>query len=90
MAVENMILTAQAEGLGTCCVGSFDEAEVRQTVKAPDNFEVILLLAVGYPKEKLDITGKILHQMRPRKSFSQVTSEETFGNPLTAQKAAEP
>jgi nitroreductase len=41
LAVENMILTAQAEGLGTCCVGSFDEKEVRETVNAPDNFEVI-------------------------------------------------
>lgn len=34
LAVENMILTAQEEGLGTCCVGSFDEAEVRQAVGA--------------------------------------------------------
>ena len=40
LAVENMILTAQADGLGTCCVGSFDEKKVHQTVKAPDNFEV--------------------------------------------------
>jgi nitroreductase len=45
LAVENMILTAESEGLSTCCVGSFDEKEVRETLKVPDNFEVLLLLA---------------------------------------------
>jgi nitroreductase len=86
LAVENMVLTAQAEGLGTCCVGSFDEKEVHQTVKAPDNFEVLLLLAVGYPKEKLDVTGKLLHLARPRKSLSEVASQEEFGKKYEAQK----
>jgi nitroreductase len=83
LAVENMILTAQAEELGTCCVGSFDEKEVHQTVKAPDNFEVLLLLAVGYPKEKVDVASKLLHLGRPRKSLAEITSEEEFGKPLT-------
>lgn len=83
LAVENMILVALEEGLGTCCVGSFDEAEVRQTVKAPDNWEVILVLALGYPKEKLDLSAKLLHTARPRKKLREVTSQETYGNPLT-------
>ncbi len=80
LAVENMILTAQAEGLGTCCVGSFDEAEVRQTVKAPANWEVIVMLAVGYPKEKLDVASNLLHLARPRKKLDEVVSQEEFGN----------
>jgi nitroreductase len=87
LAVENMVLTAQSEGLGTCCVGSFDEKEVHETVKAPYNFEVLLLLAVGYAKDKPDVTRKLLHLTRPRKSISEVTSEEEFGNPLAATKA---
>jgi nitroreductase len=87
LAVENMILTAQAEGLGTCCVGSFREAEVKQTVNAPDKYEVIVMLAVGYPKGKLDVASKFLHLMRPRKSLSDVVSEETFGKPYAAKKA---
>jgi nitroreductase len=86
LAVENMVLTAQAEGLGTCCVGSFDEAKVKQTVKAPDNYEVIMMLAVGYSKGKLDVANKFLHLMRPRKSLSDVVSEETFGKPYVANK----
>jgi nitroreductase len=90
LAVENMILTATSEGLSTCCVGSFDEKEVRETVKAPDNFEVLLLLAVGYSREKLDLSGKLLHLMRSKKTLSEVASEETFSKRFEPQKAAEP
>lgn len=86
LAVENMVLTAQSEGLGTCCVGSFDKKEVHETVKAPGNFEVLLLLAVGYAKDKLDVTRKLLHLTSPRKGLSEVTSEEEFGKPLAATK----
>jgi nitroreductase len=87
LAVENMILTAQAEGLGTCCVGSFDETEVRQAVKAPDNYEVIVMLAVGYAKDKLDVGSKLLHLARPRKSLSEVASQEEFDKKYEKQKA---
>jgi len=87
LAVENMVLTAQSEGLGTCCVGSFDEAEVKQTVKVPDNYEVIVMLAVGYPRGKLDVGSKLLHLARPRKSLSDVVSEEAFGKPYITKKA---
>jgi nitroreductase len=87
LALENMILTAQAEGLGTCCVGSFDEAEVKRTIKAPDNYEVIMMLAVGYPKGKLELASRFLHLARRRKSLTDVVSEETFGKPYVAKKA---
>jgi nitroreductase len=82
-----MILAAQGEGLGTCCVGSFDEKEVRETVNAPNNFEVLLLLALSYTKENLDMAGKLLYLTRPRKSLSEIVSEEEFGMPLAAKQA---
>ena len=90
LAVENMILTAVSEGLSTCCVGSFDEKEVKETVNAPSNFEVLLLLAVGYSREKLDLSGKLLHLGRARKKLSDVASKETFGKHIVSQKASEP
>ena len=90
LAVENIILTATSEGLSTCCVGSFDEKEVQETLKAPDNFEVLLLLAVGYSREKLDLSRKLVHLARPRKNLSEVASEETFGKHLVPQKATKP
>ena len=60
LAVENLILTATSEGLGTCCVGSFDEKQVAALLKVPDNFEVLLLIGVGYPKEKFDLSSKLM------------------------------
>jgi nitroreductase len=90
LAVENMVLTATSEGLSTCCVGSFEEKEVKETLKVPSNFEVLLLLAVGYSREKLDLSSKLLHLAHSRKTLSKVASEETFGKSLTPQKTSEP
>jgi nitroreductase len=86
LAVENMVLTAVSEGLNTCCVGSFDEREVRVALKIPENFEVLVLLAVGYSADKLDLSSKLLNLVRSRKSLSEVASEETYGNHLVPKK----
>ncbi len=90
LAMENMVLTATAEGLGTCCVGSLDDADVRKLLGIPDNFEVLLLLAVGYSGQKLDLSSKLLHLVRSRKTLSEVASEETFGKPFVPKKLTEP
>jgi nitroreductase len=89
LAVENMVLTAVSEDLSTCCVGSFDEREVRVALKVPENFEVLVLLAVGYSADTLDLSSKLLNLVRSRKSLSEVASEETFGKPLVPQKIEE-
>ena len=75
-----MILVAINEGLSTCCVGSFEEKEVKQAIGIPENFEVLVLLAVGYSREKLDLSSKVLHLIRSRKPLSEVASEETLAN----------
>ena len=89
LAVENMILTATSEGLGTCCVGSFDESEVKAVLKVPENFEVLLFLAVGYAQEKLDLSSRLLNLIRTRKTLSEVASEEEFGKRLVPQKVSD-
>jgi nitroreductase len=89
LAVENMVLTATSEGLGTCCVGSFSEKDVKAVVKVPEKFEVLMLLAVGYAKEKVDLSRKLLQLMRTRKTLSEVTSEEEFGKHLIPQKVTD-
>ena len=90
LALENMILTAVGEGLGTCCVGSFNEKDVKEVLKIPENFEVLVMLAVGYAREKVDLSNKVLHLMRSRKTLNKVSSEESFGKPLFPQKIEEP
>lgn len=89
LAVENMVLTAVNEGLGTCIVGSVDEKEIKETLKIPDNYEVIVMIAIGYAGEKLDLSSKLLHLVRSRKTLSEVASEETFGKRFVPQKVLE-
>ena len=89
LAVENMVLTATSEGLGTCCVDSFVEKEVKAELKIPENFEVIVMLAVGYAAEKLDLSRKILNIERTRKTLSEVASEEEYGKHFMTKKITE-
>lgn len=89
LAVENMVLTAVSEGLGTCCVGSFNEKDVATVVKIPENFEVLVMLAVGYPGDHLDLSSKVLNLAQTRKSLSEIASEEEYGKRLVPQKITE-
>ena len=52
MAAENMILVALEEGIGTCPISAFRETELRQALNIPDNYEIALVLGMGYPDEK--------------------------------------
>jgi nitroreductase len=79
IAVENMVLAATGEGLGTCWIGSFDENQVRETLKIPKNLRVIVLLAVGYPSDKESPTSKALRVVRQRKPLKEIVSLEEYG-----------
>jgi nitroreductase len=89
LAVENMVLTAVSLGLGTCCVGSFSEKDIKAALKIPEKFEVLVMLAVGYPSGKIDLSSKLLNIVRTRKSLSEVASEEEFGKRLVPKKIEE-
>ena len=86
LAAENMLLTATSEGLGTCCVGSFNEKHVATLLKIPENFEVLILLAVGYAQEKLDLSSKLMRLVRTRKILIEVASAEEYGQRLIIEK----
>lgn len=79
ISMQNMVLAATAEGLGTCWVGSFDEKEVKETLKIPDEYRVVALLAIGYPRRKPDIQSGILHLIRKRKNLEEIVSFEEYG-----------
>ena len=51
-AVENMLLTAQANGLGACWVGAFNEDEIAGIFHLPPFIRPQVIVAVGYPEEK--------------------------------------
>lgn len=50
-AIENMILTAQEEGVGSCWILSVDKGAVGRIVGLPDNYKIDSILALGYPNE---------------------------------------
>jgi len=42
-------LQAVEEGLGTCWIGAFSEAEVKKILNIPEDIRVVELLTLGYP-----------------------------------------
>jgi len=63
-AVENILLTATANGLGTCWVGAFNEERVAKVVGVPRGVRPIALIPVGPPAER--------PPRRPRRSLREV------------------
>ena len=49
IAVDHMTLQAVEEGLGTCWIGAFHEAQVKEILGIPDPVRVVALLPLGYP-----------------------------------------
>lgn len=50
-AMENMILVALEEGVGSCPIASVDRDKLRTILNIPGDYEIPLVLALGYPDE---------------------------------------
>jgi nitroreductase len=51
IAVEHMVLTATALGLGSCWIGAFGEAELNEMFNLPSTTLPVAVLPVGYPAQ---------------------------------------
>ena len=51
-AIENILLAAEDEGLGSCWLGAIDKAKIRKILKVPKYCEIEYVVALGYPDEK--------------------------------------
>lgn len=51
LACQNICLAAEALGLGTCIMASFDEDGVSRLVELPEDELIVALVACGYPDE---------------------------------------
>ena len=56
IATDHLVLAAAAEGLGTCWIGAFNEAEVRRVLRIPTDVRVVELLTLGYPTDASPVT----------------------------------
>lgn len=51
-AVENMIITAWEERIGSCWIASADTNKIQKMLKVPEDYMVDSVLALGYPDEE--------------------------------------
>jgi nitroreductase len=70
IALQNMVLAAWAQGVGSCWIGDFQAAEVKRLLTIPDEWTVVALVTLGYPAEK---PGS-----RPKKPLGEIVSYNTF------------
>ena len=50
-AMENIILVALENGIGSCPFASIDRDRLREVLSIPDIYEITLAIALGYPDE---------------------------------------
>lgn len=74
IALQNMVLAAWSLGYGTCWIGAFDPAKVREVCQLPADAEVVAITPVGVPAVTPDA--------RERKAWAQVFSANHYGEPL--------
>jgi len=51
IVMDHLVLAAASEGLGTCWVGAFDPAAVREVLRLPAGVEPVAFTPLGYPND---------------------------------------
>ena len=51
IVIQSIVLLAHALGLGTNIIASFSPEAIRELLNIPDSWDVVALIAMGYPKE---------------------------------------
>lgn len=70
IALQNMVIAAWALGVGSCWIGDFQQREVKELLKIPDEWRVVALISFGYPAVK---PGK-----RRKKPLTEIVGENKF------------
>jgi len=55
IAIQSILLGAAEKGLGGCIIGSVQREELRKAVGIPLRYEILLVVALGKPREKVAI-----------------------------------
>ena len=75
-AIQSMVLTGWAEGVGSNWVGFFGLEAVNSLLGIPDELDVLAIVPFGYPVQAIGKGNK------KRKPFAEVVSRERFGQPF--------
>ncbi len=77
IATEHLVLAATVLGYGTCWIATYESRppefiqQVRMELKIPDNYDIVVLVAIGVPDES--------PAPRSRKALEEITFIEKFG-----------
>jgi nitroreductase len=74
IALENMVLAARSLGYGTCWIGAFDPAKLREACQFPAEMDVVACTPLGVPDAA--------PEARARKPREQVFSADRYGQAL--------
>ena len=70
IAMENLMLAARAEDLGTCWLGEFNENPVKEALGIPPAWRVVGMTPLGYPDQD--------PKPRPRKTLEEIVFSERW------------
>jgi len=59
IAAMSISMVAYDEGLGSCILGAVDREELRKVLNVPQNFDIVLVVSLGYPAEN-PVTDKVI------------------------------
>jgi len=57
IAAQSILLGASEKGLGGCMIGSINRAGLIEALEIPPRYEVLLVIALGIPKEKVRLAS---------------------------------
>jgi nitroreductase len=55
IAAQSILLGATEKGLGGCIIGSINKLNLRNELNIPVRYDILLVIALGKPKEKVEI-----------------------------------
>ncbi len=73
-AIQNILLEANDQGLGTCWVGAFNEAQLARILAIPPHVRAQAIIPIGYPDEVVPSPG--------HKSMEEMVYLEAYGNKI--------
>lgn len=79
IAMTHIVLAATELGIGTCYIGWFNIKSLKKLLNLPREYDIALLLALGYPVETSTEEGIGGIGPRARKSLGEIASYNKFG-----------
>lgn len=77
ISLQNLVMAAWAQGLGSCWVAAFDENKVKSALGIPKNVRVLAMTPLGYPRETQE-------PVTDRKPLNQIVFKDRVGDNLHA------